>query len=321
MKTVLLVGLGSWGRGWYHGLHQEFGSGNVVVVNRSEPPSNQLYNGDRWYPRLEQALQSEKPEFIVNTTPPEVHTAINRIAIAHRIPILCEKPIAPTFQECRTIVEEAKAAGVPFLIAENFRRAGVMMKTRDWLRLNRMGKLCSIQGTLFQELRTDKPYWNAMEHPFLEDVLIHVFDLFRFFSESEFEEVLAHSYNPVGSWHPTNAGSQILATMQNGVKIGFMGGVTSTSGKTGWMGSWRLEGEKATLLIEGTTLKLLVENENMKIADCSENPGISLIEDMRRLIKGDQSIRTTGEDYLRTQEFLEAALQSHRERRWVRMDE
>ncbi|MDX1973496.1 MAG: Gfo/Idh/MocA family oxidoreductase [Candidatus Sumerlaeia bacterium] len=317
MKTVILVGFGSWGRGWYHGLHKEFGEGNVVVVNRSEPEPNRLYLGDRWYPTLEKALQKEKPEFVVNTTPPEVHTVINRVAIAHRIPILCEKPIAPTMEECRTIVAEAKVAGVPLLIAENFRRAGVMMKAKDWILLSRMGKLCSIQGTLFQELHTDKPYWSAMEHPFLEDVLIHLFDLFRFFSGSEFKEVLAHSYNPVGSWHPTNAGSQILATMQNGVKIGFMGGVASTSAKTSWMGTWRLEGEKGSLVIEGTTVKLLDEKDNEKLADCSASPGVSLIQDMRKLISGDKSISTTGEDYLLTHEFLEAALQSHRERRWV----
>jgi predicted dehydrogenase len=66
-------------------------------------------------------LDEERPDFVDIITPPETHEAICLAAAERGIHIICQKPLAPTLDASHRIVEAADAAGVRFMVHENWR--------------------------------------------------------------------------------------------------------------------------------------------------------------------------------------------------------
>ncbi len=66
-------------------------------------------------------LDQEKPDFVDVITPPPSHQAICAEAAKRGIHIICQKALAPTFDEAKAIVADAAAAAVRFMVHENFR--------------------------------------------------------------------------------------------------------------------------------------------------------------------------------------------------------
>ena len=66
-------------------------------------------------------FEVEKPDFVDVITPPPSHAAICAEAAHRGIHIICQKPLAPSFEEARAIVDHARQAGVRFMVHENFR--------------------------------------------------------------------------------------------------------------------------------------------------------------------------------------------------------
>ena len=66
-------------------------------------------------------FDKEKPDFVDVITPPPSHAAICAEAGKRGIHIICQKALAPTFDEAKAIVANAAAAKVRFMVHENFR--------------------------------------------------------------------------------------------------------------------------------------------------------------------------------------------------------
>ncbi len=75
----------------------------------------------RLYVDYREMLDKEKPDFVDVITPPPSHAEICREAARRGIHVICQKPLAPTWQEARDIVENAARAGIRFMVHENFR--------------------------------------------------------------------------------------------------------------------------------------------------------------------------------------------------------
>ncbi|MEQ8822285.1 MAG: Gfo/Idh/MocA family oxidoreductase [Sumerlaeia bacterium] len=318
-ERVILAGLGEWGAGWYAALCERFGPGAVAVVDPDPAAAARMARGGAWFGCLRDALEGgAKPEFLINSSPPRAHTAINLEAIAAGLPILCEKPISPSPGESRRVVRAARDAGVPFMVAENFRRDAVMRRAALIFREGKIGELASVHGQLFQHYETSKPYWAASPDAFLQDVVIHVLDLIRFFTADEGASIFARSYNPIGSWHPTNAAVCLLMETHRGIQATFDGGLASRGGLTSWRGDWRLEGTRGAILIRGSTVRVsLPDVETGEDTATISAPGC--LEDFLAYLNGDPHPQTLGEDYLRTEDLLAAAMESARSGLPVRM--
>ncbi len=73
------------------------------------------------YPDYRVMLDTEKPDFVDVITPPPSHAGICAEAAKRGIHIICQKPLAPSFDAARALVENARQAGVRFMVHENFR--------------------------------------------------------------------------------------------------------------------------------------------------------------------------------------------------------
>jgi predicted dehydrogenase len=96
----------------------------VALYNRTETRGRALmgqYGIPRFYADWKEMLDRERPDFVDIITPPETHEEMCAFAAARGIHMICQKPLAPTGETSRRIVDHAAAAGVRFMVHENFR--------------------------------------------------------------------------------------------------------------------------------------------------------------------------------------------------------
>lgn len=74
-----------------------------------------------FYGDYREMFDVEKPDFVDIITPPPSHAEICGEAAKRGIQIICQKPLAPTLEEARRIVENASANKVRLMVHENFR--------------------------------------------------------------------------------------------------------------------------------------------------------------------------------------------------------
>ena len=94
----------------------------VAIYNRTEERARGLmkqYGIPRFYGDWKEMLARERPDFVDIITPPETHEEMCAFAAAHGIHIICQKPLAPTYEASKRIVDAS--ASVRFMVHENFR--------------------------------------------------------------------------------------------------------------------------------------------------------------------------------------------------------
>jgi tartrate dehydrogenase len=117
------------GAGYFARFHREAwnrleGVEIVAVVDLDEAKAKEAAEefGIRQYGTdLEAILEECKPDFVDIATPPDTHLDLVRRVASTGTAILCQKALAPTFEEAKQIVETAQDAGVRFMVHENFR--------------------------------------------------------------------------------------------------------------------------------------------------------------------------------------------------------
>jgi predicted dehydrogenase len=75
----------------------------------------------RHYTDYREMIETERPDFVDVITPPETHREMCRFAAERGAHVICQKPLAPTFEEAEAIVKEVRATGVRFMVHENWR--------------------------------------------------------------------------------------------------------------------------------------------------------------------------------------------------------
>ena len=96
----------------------------AAIYNRTEDKARGMmaqYGIARYYEDWREMIDREHPDFVDIITPPETHEEICAYAAARGVHIICQKPLAPDLDASRRIVETARTAGVRFMVHENWR--------------------------------------------------------------------------------------------------------------------------------------------------------------------------------------------------------
>jgi predicted dehydrogenase len=280
-----------------------------------------LEAGDAFFTSLDAALSRVAVDVLINLTPPAVHTSVDRAAFARGIPVLCEKPIAEDYADAVEIVTEAQRLGVPFMIAENYRRAPVMRLARRLIAVGEIGEVSGIHVQFFKEAYFPKPYLLAMENPLLTDVVVHHLDLMRYLSGEEARRILARNYRPLGSPYPGNAGLFLLLEMKNGLHITFDGSLSARGKETTWNGDWRIEGTGGVLTIQGDILRLTRGKKAQRIPLDGALDTHDTLDEFLRALTEKREPETSGRDYLNTQALVHFAAESSRQEQMLELPE
>jgi D-apiose dehydrogenase len=158
----------------------------------------------RAYSSAETLLQQEAVDYVDIATRPDTHLPLTRLAASHGTHIICQKPMAPTWEECAAMVEAARQAGVRLLIHENWRWQPWYRELRRLLEGGALGRLFHLGFRLRTgdgrgpEPYPAQPYFREMERFLVQESLVHFLDTARFLA-GEIREVWCRTgrINPV----------------------------------------------------------------------------------------------------------------------------
>jgi predicted dehydrogenase len=132
-------------------------------------------------------LDETKPDLVDIITTPERHAELVRLAAARRIPMICQKPLAPSLDDARAMVEAARWADTLLVAHENWR---FRPWNREVARLIRGGAIGEPYNATFRMRPGDgqgpsayldrQPYFQKMPRFLIHETGIHMIDVFRF---------------------------------------------------------------------------------------------------------------------------------------------
>ncbi len=304
---LLQAGLGSFGLGWYRKIKADPRGFDVAVADPNPAARERLVDpADRFYLSFEEALKKEQPDFVLNVTPPAVHTAINRLAFRAGRPVLCEKPIAEDFSEAAGVVALAEEYGIHFMIAENYRRWPFVRKLRQLIVQGAVGEVSAVKITFSRDAYFAKPYLLAMATPLLTDVSVHHLDMLRYLTGQEGLNAWAHHYHPKGSPYPGKAASLLVIEMSGRVISAYDGSLSGKGRPTTWAGNWRIEGSAGALELVDDQIFLTQDGQTAPVNDLSDAPLTHEVLDefLQSLAEGREP-ETSGREYLKTQRLVD----------------
>ncbi len=140
------------------------------------------FGASRHYTDVRLMLEAETLDFVDVVTTMPGHRALVELAAAHRVPVIVQKPFAPTIADCRAMVEACAAAGVPLMVHENFRFQTPIIAVRDVLAQGTIGRpfFARISWRTGYDIYAGQPYLAEEERFIILDLVIHLLDVARF---------------------------------------------------------------------------------------------------------------------------------------------
>lgn len=228
---LILAGLGVRGRHWAEVITRSpraeiaaYVDPNPAAIDRAA-----AQYGDRpSFATLDEALAAlDDVGGLVLANPPIGREAQVRAAVARRLPMLIEKPLALTVAEAADLVAIAEGAGVPLMVGLNFRYLGVTQATQKLFADGTIGTPSFARFTYERYRDGNRPDLNkyplTMDQPMLWEQSIHHFDLMRYIYQSEPVTIMARTWNPPWSMYASDANVAALFTFANGMTINYQG--------------------------------------------------------------------------------------------------
>ena len=174
----------------------------------------------RGFGSVEELLNEPELDAVVVATPPGTHAAIAGAALEARKHVLCEKPLAPSVQECRELVELAIERRVVLAVGHEKRFHPTLERVRSIIAARSLGRLFygGVHWASNAKLDPERLIPDGFRHGYewrwrdsgvggglVQDHLPHYIDLLRYWAGQEPVAVHAHCANvarDVLGWPP-----------------------------------------------------------------------------------------------------------------------
>ena len=98
------------------------------------------------YRSLDELFEKDRPDGVILATPNQLHVEHALKCIEAGVPMLLEKPIAPTVEEAEALVKEAERTGARILIGHHRAHSPIMARAKELIDEGRLGKLVAVMG-------------------------------------------------------------------------------------------------------------------------------------------------------------------------------
>lgn len=179
-----IFGAGFWARVQLAAWREVGGAECVAVYNRSRDKA-EAFARDLGLPAIyddaEKLLREVKPDFVDNITEVGGHKPLSLLCARHRIPCICQKPMAASLKDAREMVAAFAKAQTPFFIHENWRWQTPMRALIDTLRSGVIGTPFRARFTMISgfDVWANQPALRELEQFILTDLGTHLLDTAR----------------------------------------------------------------------------------------------------------------------------------------------
>jgi predicted dehydrogenase len=332
-----IFGTGFWSRYQLAGWNELEGVECVALYNRTRGKAEALgaeFGVSAVYDDAEELLANEQLDFVDIITDVSTHAPFTELAAGHRLPVICQKPIAPTLPTARRMMAACESAGVPLYVHENWRWQTPIRAFKEVLESGRLGRI--IRGRIdyanSYPVFENQPLLKELDQFILTDIGTHILDVARFLW-GEATDLTCRTRRI----HPEIKGEDVATVMMS-----MEDGVTVTANMS-YASKWEFDRFPETVLfVEGTdggatlgldcTLKIFDRDgtETRKVAppqydwahpeyglvhasivDCNRN----LLQALRR----EERAETRAADNVRSLELVFAAYESAEKGRTIRI--
>ncbi|HEY0790276.1 MAG TPA: Gfo/Idh/MocA family oxidoreductase [Chthoniobacterales bacterium] len=182
---VAVLGCGFWSRFQLAAWHELPDVRCIAVCDPDEAKARmaaEAWTEGRFFTDAERLLAEVVPDVVDVITPPHTHPDLVGLCARHRIPVICQKPMANELSTAQEMVNGCRQAGIPLFVHENWR----------WQRPIRELKAVLDRGAIGAPFRarldfnssfpvfTNQPFLAELERFILTDVGSHLLDVARF---------------------------------------------------------------------------------------------------------------------------------------------
>ena len=194
----------------------------VAVYNRTVHKAElvaQKFGVPSVYGDPEDLLRHEKIDFMDIITEIDAHASLVDLAARYKIPVICQKPMAPDLETAERMVAACRTAGIPFFIHENFRWQTPIRAVKGVIEKGEIGRPFRARIELISgyPVFKNQPFLGTLEHFIITDLGSHLLDVSRFlFGEAR------RLYCQTQQVHSDIAGEDvatILLTMEDGTDV------------------------------------------------------------------------------------------------------
>ncbi|CCH17211.1 Gfo/Idh/MocA family oxidoreductase [Micromonospora lupini] len=107
----------------------------------------------------------EALDLVVVATPNRQHVPMARAALAAGLPVVVDKPLAPTAADARALVEEADRLRVPLTVFQNRRWDGDFLTARGLVERGELGRVLRFESRFERFRPAIKPGWRELAGP------------------------------------------------------------------------------------------------------------------------------------------------------------
>lgn len=225
MVRVGIIGTGVMGAGHARFIKAEVPGAQVTAlfdIDKAKMTSlaSELGTVELQTSDVAELMNSEKVDAIIIASPDPLHVAHLKLAIASKKPTLCEKPIATTLEDARSIAEEIRAYEKS--IGKQMIHFGFMRRFDPaYLEVRRLIDTGDYGKPLFFRTITRNVASTGATTPGLyTNIAIHDFDVFRWLFKDEWVSVESH-YPKRSSLSPADLADPLVITayMKSGLMM------------------------------------------------------------------------------------------------------
>jgi predicted dehydrogenase len=194
MATATLKGVGV-GAGYFSAYQYEAWRripevAMTAICNRTVAKAEAMaarYDIPRVYGDFDEMIEREKPDFVDIITPPQTHLDYCTRLAGRGISMICQKPLAPTWDECVRLVETVEKSPARFVVHENWRWQPWYREMKRLLDSGLPGELFSINvrmrmgdGWGADAYLSRQPFFRDYPRLLIYETGVHFLDTFRF---------------------------------------------------------------------------------------------------------------------------------------------
>ena len=136
----------------------------------------------RVYADAEELIARERLDVLDVITDPRAHEQLVRLAAGGGIPVICQKPLAPTLAAAEGMVLACREVGVPLFVHENWRWQAPIRALKRVLESGVIGRVFRARVDFISgfDVFANQPFLRELEQFILTDIGTHVLDAARF---------------------------------------------------------------------------------------------------------------------------------------------
>ena len=157
----------------------------VAVYNRTKSKAEDLaekFGVARVYDDPEELLNNEDLDFVDILTDVDTHFKFTKMAAERGLDVVCQKPMAPNYEDAKELVQVCKKNNVKLFINENFRWQAPLRKVKEIVDSGKIGRVFKGRVSFCSAFPVfdNQPFLAELEQFILTDIGSHIFDVSRF---------------------------------------------------------------------------------------------------------------------------------------------